>query len=189
MENNNEVLEAEVLTGDILNDAQVEVDSIQSAQQLRNIAAQTGCQSSMNVDQTGKIVVTVHNASDEQLNKISRKANIKAWSNGIVSVMDTVSHFCVDVGDFAVNGAMVPAVQSTVKAGAEVAKVGIEAVAVVGASTIASVGKAGIALYDSLSNNEALADCKNTWSQIGTNLKNKLLGVSGTGNFKRLTGN
>lgn len=199
----NETIEAEVISdenGNVTADAtqsaepvenknaRMTVTTVEEANDVLAIAGGFGVKGSVSaeiVDNKPVVVVTLEDVSDEQLDKISRRCNIKQWSDAVTGAANKVSNFVSDTADFALNGAVVPAATSVYAAGAKIAGVGSKAVVRTAASvvntTLVEATQAVLEIATDKTVNETVSTIKTVGKMIG----NKLFGASGNTKFQR----
>ena len=187
-ENGNVTADATQSTAVDNKNARITVNTVEEANDIIAIAGGFGVKGNIStgiVENKPVIIVTLENVSDIQLDKISRRCNIKQWSDAVTGAANKVSNFVSDTADFALNGAVVPAATSVYAAGAKIASVGSKAVVRTAASvvntTLVEATQAVLEIATDKTVNETISTVKTVGKMIG----NKLFGASGNTKFQR----
>lgn len=180
-----------------MQDASITVYSKEEADEIVNCAAGINVKSEMTYgsDENGNLCVTVtlKEISDDNLSRLEKRIGFAKMRNAVVRVSDKVTETLSDIGDFALNDALVPAATAAGKATMRTA--GITTVAgarIIGSITSSAISEASTAAFRLASDpiiHQAGKDLKMAGSTIkrgaGT-LFNYLTGVnSSSSKFKR----
>ena len=129
----------------------------------------------------GKIIVTLENIDERQLDALKRKVNIKNWSVATMKVADGITNFMTDVADYALNGAVAPAAVSVANAALTTGRVVGTAGVKVFAGTTASLFRNGRMACREISNSSEIHDCCTEVSKCWSDVSNKLFGIGSNG--------
>lgn len=124
---NNGVFEADIESiGKTTFDSHIMVENKPAADAITRIANIYGIKTSIGAEMVGdepKIKVTLHDVDDDTLNQIERKLQISNWSQNVVNIMSRARDGVTNMGDFALNGALIPAASSVVQATGRTAQI------------------------------------------------------------------
>ena len=133
-----------------------------------------------------KYVITLIDATPEQIGMLERKTNIANWKATVTTVADNVTHAMTQVGDYALNGAAVPVITSVTNAVFTTAAVAGEAVVRTGAGIVESAARNGRLLCKGVMGSKevhgAWAEANQCISDAGSGLA-KLFGINKNGSM------
>lgn len=187
-ENGNVTADATQSTAVDNKNARITVNTVEEANDIIAIAGGFGVKGNIStgiVENKPVIIVTLENVSDIQLDKISRRCNIKQWSDAVTGAANKVSSFVSDTADFALNGAVVPAATSVYAAGAKIAGVGSKAIVRTAASVVNTTLLEATQAVLEIATDKTVNDTVSTVKTVGKMIGNKLFGASGSTKFQR----
>lgn len=141
-----------------------------------------GYQDKYNIDADGKSI-TLTGVDDREMDIIQRKTRIAGWSKRTITVANAITNFTTDITDYALNGALAPAVGSVANAGLTVTRVAGTAVVKAGAMTLASTIRNGRLAATEIRHSKEVADCWDELKKCGSDIAAVLFG-SDTGSDK-----
>lgn len=180
-----------------MQDASITVYSKEEADEIVNCAAGINVKSEMSYgsDEHGNLCVTVtlKAISDENLSRLEKRIGFAKMRNAVVRISDKVTETLSDIGDFALNDALVPAATAAGKATMRTAGItGVAGARIIGSITSSAISEASTAAFRLASDpiiHQAGKDLKMAGSTIkrgAGNLFNYLTGVnSSSTKFKR----
>lgn len=137
-----------------------------------------------------KFVVTLIDATPQQLGLLERKTRIANWSQGATTVANNVTNALTQVGDYALNGALAPTATAVANAAFTTGRVIGTAATRVAAGTIASLAFNGRIAAKEIANSKEVGACisevKQCFSDAGTGLA-KLFGIDNSGSYSGWT--
>ena len=137
-----------------------------------------------------KIEVTLHSVDDEQLAQIERKLQISNWSKNIIAIAGRARDGITNMGDFALNGALVPAAGAAVEATARTAQIaGVAAIRLGSVVTSAAISEGRMAVKRLAADPvvwKAAGDVKNLASDVKSGIS-ALFGAIGKGGASKFT--
>ena len=133
--------------GSPYSDARITAENKAAADTIVAIADIYGVKSTIGAIMVGdepKIQVTLHSVDEEQLSQIEKKLSISQWSDNVISAIGRARDGITNMGDFALNGAIVPTASAAIQATGRTAQIaGVAAVHIgsVVTSTVIEEGK------------------------------------------------
>ncbi len=194
MNENNGVFEADLENiGTTYSDASIVVENKAAADAIVAIAEIYGVKTSMGatmVGDTPKIEVTLHSVDDAQLEQIERKLRISNWSNSVIAIAGRARDGITNMGDFALNGALVPTAGAVVEATARTAQIaGVAAVRLGSVVTSATINEGRMAVKRLAADPvvwKAAADVKSLADDVKSGIS-ALFGSIGKGGSSKFT--
>ena len=142
------------------------------------------------VDGEPKIEVTLRSVDDAQLEQIERKLQISNWSRNIITIAGRARDGITNMGDFALNGALVPTAGAVVEATARTAQIaGVAAVRLGSVVTSAAISESRMAVKRLAADPvvwKAAGDVKNLASDVKSGI-GALFGAIGKGGSSKFT--
>lgn len=191
---NNGVFETDLESiGSTYFDADLVVDNKAAADAVCGIAEVYGVKSSISAIMVGdepKIQVTLHDVDDEQLAQIERKISISNWSKNLIAVAGRARDGITNMGDFALNGALVPTAGAVVQATARTAQVAGVAAVRLGAIVTDSAITEGRMAVRRLATDPVVWKAAGSVKELGSDIKSgltSLFGSFGKGNSSKFT--
>lgn len=173
--NNNGTFEADLSgIGKTGHNAEIIVANAKAADAVIRIAEIYNIKSSKDavlIGDEAKIRVALYNVDDEILDQIQRKIRISEWGDYIIGVAGRVRDGVTNMGDFALNGALVPAAGAAISATARTAQVTGRAAARLGAIAISSVIEESSTAFRELSRDPEIWRCAGNIKNAGSSLK------------------
>lgn len=94
------------------------------------------------------IVVTLLNVSDDQLSRIEKRIGFDKMKNAVIRISDKVTETFSDIGDFALNDALVPAVSAAGKAAMRTTSItAVAGARIAGSLTSSAINEASTAAF------------------------------------------
>lgn len=172
---NNGAFEADLNgIGSTGHNAEIIVANAKAADAVIRIAEIYGVESSKDavlIGDEAKIRVALYNVDDDTLDQIQRKIRISEWSDYIVGVAGRVRDGVTNMGDFALNGALVSGAGAAISATARTAQVTGRAAARLGAIAISSVIEESSTAFKELSKDPEIWRCAGNLKKTGSALK------------------
>lgn len=123
-----------------------------------------------------KAVVILKGLDAKKMDTLQRKIRINNWSSRTVAIADTVTNFATDIANYALNGALAPAVGSVANAGITTARVVGTATIKAGAMVATSALKNGrLAAYE-IRHSKEVSDCWTEVKKCGQDIASVLFG-------------
>lgn len=175
---NNGVFETDLNSiGASYGDSSIIVENKRSADAVCGIAEIYGVKTSIEaaiVNDEPKIKVIFHGADDDQLDQIEQKIKISDWSINVVSVVRRVKNGVTNMGDFTLNGALVPAAGAAYEAAARTANIAGTAAVRLGAIVTSSTIKEGRMAVKRLATDPVVWEAAGTVKELGSDIKSGL---------------
>ena len=135
-----------------MQDASITVYSKEEANEIVNCAAGINVKSEMSYgsDENGNLCVTVtlKKISDEDLSRLEKRIGFAKMGNAIVRISNKVTDTLSDIGDFALNDALVPAATAAGKATMRTAGItGVAGARIIGSITSSAISEASTAAF------------------------------------------
>lgn len=135
-----------------MQDASITVYSKEEADEIVNCAAGINVKSEMSYgsDENGDLCVTVtlKEISDDNLSRLEKRIGFAKMRNAVVRISDKVTETLSDIGDFALNDALVPAATAAGKATMRTAGItGVAGARILGSITSSAISEASTAAF------------------------------------------
>ena len=133
-----------------------------------------------------KFVITLTNATPEQVGLLERKTAIANWGKAATQVASNVTNALTQVGDYALNGALAPTAVAVANAAFTTGRVVGTAAVRVGAGTLASLAFNGRIACKEVANSKEVGACMHEMKQCFSDASKglaKMFGIDQSGDM------